>query len=291
MLSLNAYAKINLGLEVLRKRPDGYHDINTVFLRIGLHDVLSIDAGTEPTSPQEISVSCLPSLGIAQEQNLAYKAAEQLRQAYSIRAGAKITIHKHIPNGAGLGGGSSDAAAVLRGLCSLWGIDINDAKVFAIAEGLGSDVPYFLQQGAALAQGKGEELSYFRCVPSAPWYILLVFPDVHVSTPQAYANLHVHEEGRSGRALRDIVLMACYEKAHLQNYLVNDFERVIFAKYPQIADVKAQLYEAGAFFALMSGSGSSVYGLFDDETQALKAALHFRKYRCFVCPIAGEETV
>lgn len=275
MPHISSFAKINLGLEVLRKRDDGFHDINTIFARISLSDAITIE------TDNQLQCFCAPQLGITQEQNLAYKAVEQYNKAFPNTEAAKITIRKHIPNGAGLGGGSSNAAYVLRSLCKRDGIEPTSPKILEIATKLGSDVPYFLDDGVAVATSKGEELSYFTC--SIPYHVLLVFPALHVSTPWAYSQLHVHPEGKSAKPLRDILLMGISDPLHLREYCSNDFEKPVFGHFPRLAEIKKSLYDTGAVFALMSGSGSSVYGLFTTQAEALKAACTFSQEQTYVC--------
>lgn len=280
-----AYAKINIGLEVLRKREDGYHDINSLFTRVSLHDTIVV------SNSEKMECVTIPSLGIPQEDNLAYRAGMALKNTLGINQNAKITIHKHIPNGAGLGGGSSDCASVLKALCKLWQIDIESPEIISqlheIASRLGSDVPFFLGKGSALAESRGESLYYFPI--DIPYKVLLVFPDIHVSTHWAYKQLNIHTEGKRGRAFRDILLMGLLNPIHLRDYCVNDFERVVFGEYPAIKAIKEQLYQCSADFALMSGSGSTVFGFFKDEENALDACLHFPSMRTYLCDVLGNE--
>jgi 4-diphosphocytidyl-2-C-methyl-D-erythritol kinase len=280
-----AYAKINIGLEVLRKREDGYHDINSLFTRVSLHDTIVV------SNSDFMECVTIPSLGIPQEENLAYKAGMALKNTFGINQNAKITIHKHIPNGAGLGGGSSDCASVLKALCKLWQIDLDSPQTIIqlheIASKLGSDVPFFLGKGSAIAESRGESLYYFPI--EIPYKVVLVFPDIHISTPWAYKQLNVHTEGKRGRAFRDILLMGLLNPIHLRDYCVNDFERVVFEEHPTIKGIKEQLYQVSADFALMSGSGSTVFGFFKDEEKALNACLHFPSMRTYLCDVLGNE--
>ncbi len=270
-----AHAKLNLGLQVMRRRPDGYHDINTVFVRIPLADEIEIlpSAG--------ISCQTRPDLGIPQESNLAYRAAELLRERFNIDSGASISIIKNIPHGGGLGGGSSDAASVLLALNEMWGIGAPAEELRAIGLQLGSDVPFFLSEGAAVACGRGEVLDYFQF--ALPYSVLLVFPDIHVSTAWAYQSLAQEGFGRPEIDFKKCLIGPVASSDMLKDCLVNDFELPVFAKHPEIGMIKKKLYEAGAVFALMSGSGSTVFALFDDVNNIKTAQMSLNNYRTFYC--------
>jgi 4-diphosphocytidyl-2-C-methyl-D-erythritol kinase len=271
-----APAKINLGLEVLRKRADGFHDINTVFARILLSDEISI------TPSEHLSCQSDPSLGIPQESNLAYRVADLLRKKYSIASGAEIFIKKNIPSGGGLGGGSSDAATVLNALNSLWAINAPTSELSSIALEIGSDVPFFLEPGtAAVALGRGEQLSYFDY--ELKQKILLVFPDVQIPTQWAYESLNMGTTHKPATNFKSIILQSETDPLALRSGLTNDFEPVVFSKHPEIARIKEKLYTMGAIFASMSGSGSTVYGLFDNSDSIKIALDSLNNYRTFHC--------
>ncbi|MBS1912203.1 MAG: 4-(cytidine 5'-diphospho)-2-C-methyl-D-erythritol kinase [Bacteroidetes bacterium] len=273
-LHLRAPAKINLGLEVIRRRPDGYHDINTVFATVDVCDRISL----RPRLDGEITlrVSGNPELESG-ASNLCVRAAAALRQRLgNPRLGVDIVLEKHIPMGAGLGGGSSDAAAVLRGASELWGArELENGDLEEIGLQLGSDVPFFISGGIAHARGRGERL---RPVAIAlPYVALLVNPGIHISTPWAYARI-----ARTGeRAETDLVSLlerSAADPSVLSKELGNDFEPAAFETYPLLGAIKEALYRAGAQVALMSGSGATMFGLFGTLGQAQVAARSFADY-------------
>ncbi len=220
---------------------------------------------------------------VPQENNLAMKAARILQQEFHIEDGAKITIDKHIPTGAGLGGGSSDAAHVLKGLSRLWSIEADETHLRGLARQLGADVPFFLGHGAAIATGIGDQLQYFK--HDLQLSVLLVYPQVEVSTAWAYSSLSVSETSKSPTALREVLEKNVHNIANLKSLIRNDFEPVVFESYPALRDIRDQLYRSGALLANMSGSGSTIFGLFESVTGACESALNFPQYRCFVAEI------
>jgi len=272
-LKLESYAKINLGLRILDPRPDGYHDIATVLTPVHPCDEITL------TPAPEISMTCdNPNLA-SDGSNLCIRAAELVRSRFGAREGVRIDVKKRIPIGAGLGGGSSNAAAVLRGVLQLWSIDVADDVRGSLAASLGSDVPFFLRNGTAAITGRGETVEYFDL--DIPYWILVVYPRIHCSTAWAYAELdkeraHSHRTQRGGEfSLKDDLQRVITSVRELNSLLKNDFEPVVTRVYPVIHDVKQRLCDQGAVFAQMSGSGSSVYGLFENETHAQSARSHF----------------
>lgn len=273
---LRAYAKINLGLMVMGRRPDGYHDIATIFHRIDLFDEITLSAAadirvdsTDPAAPGDSSNTC-------------FTAARLLQERLGETAGVRCRVSKRIPVGAGLGGGSSDAATLLCGLPALWGRAVDGATLRDLAIAVGSDVPYFLSSGSAFATGRGEILEYFAL--DLPFAICVCYPNVPVATSWAYAQVQPRS-GSSGD-LRSALEEGIQTPALLQGSLVNDFEDAVTARYPEIAQVKASFRTSGSVFASMSGTGSSVYGFFPDLQTALDAAraCRARGYRAFVTP-------
>ncbi len=265
--NVRAPAKINLGLEVLRRRDDGYHDINTVFATLDFGDDLllrwrhdgRVVCGVEGDDGLE-----------ADERNLAVRAAMLLGRLVGTDApGVEIVLRKRIPVGAGLGGGSSDAAAVLRALPRLWQVDVPANSLHSIALELGSDVPFFLHGGFARATSRGERLEPLHL--RLPWTVLLVNPGIHVPTGWAYSTLGI----RPDRVASDFVAalrQGLVEPATLSGALSNDFERSIFAAHPRLAALKREIASLGALFTSMSGSGATMYGLFDTPDAAAHAA-------------------
>lgn len=270
-----AYAKINLGLRILEKRPDGYHNIETVFQRIDLFDEIEL------SSSSTIKVVSTSDEVPGDESNICHKAARLLRNHLGISGGVCISINKKIPVGAGLGGGSSDAATVLRVLPAFWNRSIDEASLRTFALQLGSDVPYFLGNGSALGRGRGEILEYFPL--DLPYFILLCNPNIHVSTSWAYS---MAKPGNPAQeiSLKDILLKHKADPSRLEEMLRNDFEPAVFREYPAIEEVKNEMLKHGACFASMSGSGSSVFGFFESEANAGEAAGRFRSqgYRTFL---------
>ena len=274
MLTLKAYAKINLGLHILRLREDGYHELETVFHRIDLFDEVTL--GLSDT----LSIECIPAGLPTDERNLCYRAAQLLRRHLARDNGVHIRLRKNIPAGAGLGGGSSDAAASLLGLNRLWRANVPFERLRSIALELGSDVPYFLKGGSACATGRGEILDYFDL--HVPHWIVVVYPNVVISTAWAYRHLGevprpkaAHRFGASHISLKDIVLNVMHDPRRLGNLLRNDFEPLVLGTYQPVDRIKRVLEDAGAGLARLSGSGSAVYGLFPDEGKARSAAKLF----------------
>jgi 4-diphosphocytidyl-2-C-methyl-D-erythritol kinase len=271
MTTLRTYAKINLGLRILGQRPDGYHDIETVFHRVHPFDDLTLEHSS--TIEMKSNLPYLPT----DERNLCIRAAQILRTQAGVKDGVKISLQKNIPVGAGLGGGSSDAATTLVGLKQFWNLNVSLKELHAIAMQIGSDVPYFLSAGSAYATGRGEILEYFDL--KLPYWIVVAYPDVHVSTAWAYQAIHdptlKHKPDFGLEAcatpLKEIVHEHLKSPEQLNRLLHNDFEPVVLHKYESIAFTKVSMYAAGAVFAQMSGSGSALYGLFADEATATTA--------------------
>ena len=281
MTTLRTYAKINLGLRILQQRSDGFHNIETIFHRVHPFDDLTLEH-----SPAILLKSDVPYLPV-DERNLCVRAAQLLQKHAGVRDGVSISLQKNIPVGAGLGGGSSDAAATLLGLTKLWNLTLTQNELLDIALRIGSDVPYFLQSGSAYATGRGEILEYFDF--TLPYWIVVAYPDVHVSTAWAYRSLHdptlKHKPDFTpeiqATSLKQILLENINAPEKLNVLLHNDFEPVVLHKYESIAFTKVSMYAAGAVFAQMSGSGSAVYGLFADEATAT-AAMQKLGTRCKV---------
>ncbi len=272
-LRITAPAKINLGLEVLRRRSDGYHDINTVFAAIDLCDEIRLSPRADGRVLCRVEGARELKAG---EKNLCVRAARLLQHRDGAgERGIDITLVKRIPIGAGLGGGSSDAAAVLRGASLLWEIPIGADELMRMALELGSDVPFFLRGGTAHAALRGEQLTPVDL--PLPYTVLLVNPGIHISTPWAYRTI-----GRTGeRPATDLIeglRQGVADPARLSSALVNDFEDGIFAEYPRLRKIKESLYSAGAVLALMSGSGSTMLGLFCDPNSAAAAQGRFNAY-------------
>jgi len=270
-----AYAKINLGLIILDRRPDGYHSIETVFHRIDLSDEISF--APAPDTFLITDDQTLPT----DDRNICLKAALLLRQELGIREGVSITLRKKIPAGAGLGGGSSDAGTVLRHLPMFWGRSVEPATLGRLALLLGSDVPYFLRGGTAFAHGRGEVLEYFPL--DVPYSILVCYPNIHVSTSWAYQSLPEHRVVPR-IDLQGLLRAGMGEPVRLVNGLRNDFEPFVFSGFPEIMRVKEAMMRGGAEYASLSGSGSAVYGLFSNASFARELSAYFlaRGYQAFI---------
>lgn len=259
-LTLQAPAKVNYLLEVIRRRPDGYHDLRMVMQRVNLCDTITITLTETP----DISVNCGKKGVPDGPGNIAWKAARAMLDLTDSGQGAIIDITKNIPVAAGLGGGSSDAATVLMGMNELLDLRLSEQRLMEIGVTLGADVPFFIFRKTALAEGIGEELSPMPPMPGA--WVLLVNPGVHVSTAWVYRSLQL--TNRTGldklpelfRSVEDIC-----------SIFANDLEAVTIPAFPVIAEIKETMLREGATGAMMSGSGPTVFGLFRDRESAERA--------------------
>ena len=250
---VRALAKINLDLRVLGKRPDGFHELRTIFQTVSLADTLEIAY----TKGRRTEISLIDDLHI--KDNLVIRAARLLMEAMRVTGRVEMRLTKRIPMGAGLGGGSSDAAAVLLALPALVGRNLDLPKLSAIGEQLGSDVPFFLLGGTAVGIGRGTEL--FPLPDAPPLEGLLAAPGVHVNTAQAYRDLSPRLTTELQQNKIFSFQAVTWDSTSLASAR-NDFESVVFAQHPKLARLKKQLVKAGATAALMSGSGSALFGLF-----------------------------
>ncbi len=261
LLTLKSHAKVNIGLQVLDRRKNGFHNIHTIFQELDFHDTVileKIDFGCELTSndmdfPLDSTNTCA-------------KAYAMIREQFHDLDGIKIHVEKNIPQGAGLGGGSSNGATVLKGINELYELGLSVADLQDIGKRLGADVPFFIRGGIQLGEGIGEKLSPINV--KLDFSILLVIPPVFISTAWAYKELKYGLEGIVEKAKfadlfrRDIIPFGLFK---------NDFERIVIPAHPKIGEIKDTLLENGAKFASLSGSGSTVFGMFDEDTAA-KAA-------------------
>jgi 4-diphosphocytidyl-2-C-methyl-D-erythritol kinase len=265
--TLPSFAKINLVLRVLGKRDDGFHELCTVFQSVSLHDDLSFEK-----NPKLSLTSSDPSIP-TNDSNLIIAAANLLRVRYQIDSGAAIHLEKRIPSPGGLGGGSSNAAVALIGLTSLWNIPVAADDLAEIAQQLGSDVPYFLHGGTALGTGRGEKIEAMDDFPAK--FLAIVTPDIDLSTRPVFEALNAPNLTKdASKSILNVCRFDPKSVDFLQTALKNDLESVVFAAFPEVERVKQTLLELGAVYAGMSGSGASVFAIFDkDETRqtALKA--------------------
>ncbi|MDE6875928.1 MAG: 4-(cytidine 5'-diphospho)-2-C-methyl-D-erythritol kinase [Lachnospiraceae bacterium] len=268
-IQVKAYAKINLGLDVLHKRPDGYHEVRMVMQTIRLFDKLIIKMTHTPGIAIKTNLSYLP----CDENNLIYRAASLFFKATNEKPGIHVTLDKHIPVAAGLAGGSSDAAATLTALNELYHTGFSLAELQEFGVRLGADVPYCLLQGAALSEGIGELLTPLPAPPSA--YCLIVKPPISVSTRYVYEHLALDTAPHPDI---DALLsaLAAGSLPALAAALGNTLESVTIPLHPEIAKIKQQLVDLGALGALMSGSGPTVFALFSDRQTAEHAFYHFK---------------
>lgn len=280
-ITLPAFAKINFVLRVLGRRSDGFHEIRTVFQTITLCDHLTF----EETNEDRLELSCdEPDIPV-DESNLVHRAAALLRRRYGVRRGARIHLQKRIPAMAGLGGGSSNAAVTLLGLVELWNIRASKRELVRLGAELGADVPFFLTGGTALGKGLGTEVTPLGDIGAK--HLLVVMPSVQVSTAEAYRALNSPALTKENETFILPVSRANAQlEDSLEDILHNDFESVIFDSQPEIERAKALLLGAGARGALMAGSGSSVFGIFDSREarhcayDALKSEVNWRIYEC-----------
>ncbi len=269
-----APAKINLGLHVLRRRGDGYHDVETVMVPIGWADEL------RATAAPALTLSCSDPALPTDDRNLVMRAARALAQRVGMVRGAALELDKRVPYGAGLGGGSSDAAATLLALVDLWDAGLDGQALHALAADLGSDVPFFLESRAALAMGRGDVL---RPIDSGDSYVLpydlvVAVPPVRVATVDAYRMVTPRVTGRPD--LVSVVLSNDLQR--WKRELANDFQAPVAAAYPEVSVALAALDSLGADYAALSGSGSAVFGVFGSAGSAAAAGAAMREAGCTV---------
>ncbi len=263
-IRVKAYAKVNLSLDVLKRRADGYHDVRMIMQTIDLYDDLAV----QKTKEQGISITANLKFLPVDENNLIYKAAKLFLDTCGISEGIAVDLKKHIPVAAGMAGGSTDAAAVLYSMNELFQTELSLSQLMEIGVKIGADVPYCLMQGTALAEGIGEKLTKLPSMVKCP--VLAAKPGIHVSTAFVYGNLNLEQVVHP-----DIdAQIAAMEKQDLKavaGHMGNVLESVTISKYPVVEKIKRCMKENGALNALMSGSGPTVFGLFEEEKTA-KAA-------------------
>ena len=260
--SAEAPAKINLGLRILRKREDGYHDLETGMIAIGLADKITVGHA------EGLTMSCTDPALPTDDSNLCLKAANTIRERFAVDAGAHIHLDKRIPSGAGLGGGSSDAATTMRLLADLWSLDISDDLMREMSNDFGSDIAFFVSGEPAVATGIGTTLTSLKLPESVSGlWVGVVHSGVHVSTGDAYSGCVPREN--QGEPIADILTGS--DPLEWSDTLENDFEGTVFKLHPSLADLKRSLTTDGAIYAAMSGSGSAVFGLFSSHRAAIQA--------------------
>ncbi len=261
-----AYAKINLGLDVLRRRPDGYHEVKMIMQTVNIWDVLTFEKSDIPGISLTVNKEELPT----SKDNLIYRAAQLVMDTYEISQGVEITLEKNIPIAAGMAGGSTDAAAVFHGLNELFDLNMSLEEMQKLGVKIGADVPYCIMGGTALSEGIGEILSELPSPPAC--YLVVAKPDINVSTKYVYENLHANEL----KVHPDIDgMIEAIKNGSLEGItkrMGNVLETVTIAKYPIIEEIKEIMKQEGAENALMSGSGPTVFGIFNKEEDAKAAA-------------------
>jgi 4-diphosphocytidyl-2-C-methyl-D-erythritol kinase len=279
-VKIPAFAKINLRLEILGKRPDGYHELRTIFQTVSLHDDLKLKRAKKAGIVLRVEGNAALS-GEPVENNLVYRAVQALQKELQDDGGVEIELKKRIPAGRGLGGGSSDAAASMIGYLKLSGKKVSAERLLEMGAALGADVPFFLCGGRALGIGRGDEI--YPLPDIAPKSILIVSPaDIHVPTPDAYRWLNAPELTKSAEnsKLWKFCALSWSERG---TGLLNDFEGAVFQHHPRLDSIKRDLLRRGASEALLAGSGSAVIGVFPSPAKARRAAVGFTHDQTFVC--------
>jgi 4-diphosphocytidyl-2-C-methyl-D-erythritol kinase len=262
-------AKINLGLRILEKRTDGYHDIETIFYPIALSDALEFVVLSGKASEDELAITGI-NIRTRPEKNLVIRAIRRLRTTYPVPL-LKIHLHKAIPAGAGLGGGSSDAACIIKSINKCFRFSITEAGLKNIALELGSDCPFFLNPVPSVATGRGEVLKTVSPILEG-YHIILLNPGFLISTREAYHNCRPERQEAS---LEQLVASPVSEWRKL---IVNDFEDFVFKVYPQVGELKKALYKSGAVYSSMTGSGSTVYGIYEGKPKITERLKKFIVY-------------
>lgn len=264
IFSLKAYAKINLGLDVLRRLDNGYHEVKMIMQTVGIYDELTF-------TPKDEGIVITTDNGElpTDDGNLIYKAAKMMMDKYNVEKGIHIHLQKNIPIAAGMAGGSTDAAAAFRGVNRMFGLGASEEELKQMAVKVGADVPYCLMGGTALSEGIGEVLSLLPATPQC--FVLIAKPDINVSTKFVYENLHANElkEHPDIDGMVEAIKSGSLEGVITR--LGNVLETVTVKKYPIIEQIKENIHENGALGVLMSGSGPTVFGLFEDKNKATMA--------------------
>ena len=277
-----AFAKINLRLDILGKRADGYHELRTIFQTLSLHD----DIRLHPSKRPGISLTIQGNASLASEpvqKNLVYRSVEAIKHKLKIAGGVEIRLRKRIPSGGGLGGGSSDAVAAMLGYLQLTKKKLPTAQLMEIAAALGADVPFFLFGGRALGVNRGDEVYPLQDVPKM--HLLVVVPqEIRVPTPDAFHWVNAKPLGLTKPAIDPKLFQFCALSWSAQgNGLSNDFEGPVFRRHPRLAQIKRVLLQKGATEASLAGSGSAVFGIFPSPAMARRAAVGFPHDQTFVC--------
>lgn len=283
-MRLRALAKINLGLDILRKREDGYHEVRMIMQTIQMYDVLEIRRVKKPGISLSVNYPYIPN----DERNLVYKAAKLLMDEFQVKSGVDIRLEKFIPFAAGMAGGSSDAAAALVGINRLFKLGLSEKDLMDRAVNIGADVPYCVMRGTALAEGIGEKLTRITPVPDC--FVLIGKPGINVSTKAAYESLQLDKITTHPDIDGMIKDIECGNLLAMTEKMGNVFEPGIIGKYPVIGEIKELMEAHGALKAMMSGSGPTVFGIFDDRKKMEAAAAALRESRLAKTVFATEVT-
>ena len=270
-MKLRALAKINLGLDVTGKREDGYHEVRMVMQTIQMYDQLEIKERKEPGIRLKTNLPFLP----CNDGNLVYKAANLLMDEFDLKEGVQITLNKHIPVAAGLAGGSSNAAAVLFGINRMFSLGLSQKELMERGVTLGADVPYCVMRGTVLAEGIGEILTPLPACPKC--HVLIAKPPISVSTKLVYEKLDSHEIEDHPDIDGIIDGLKAHDIEKVASSMGNVLEKVTIEEYPVIEQIKNVMKEHGALNAMMSGSGPTVFGIYDSKEKARKAAAKIRE--------------
>ena len=283
-LELKALGKINLGLDVLGRRENGYHDVRMIMQTIHLYDRVEIKKTRSPHIHVETNLYYLP----VNEDNLVYRAAKLMKDEFQIKEGVRIVLQKFIPVAAGMAGGSSDAAAALVGINRLFKLGLSEKDLMDRAVNIGADVPYCVMRGTALAEGIGEKLTRITPVPDC--FVLIGKPGINVSTKAAYESLQLDKITTHPDIDGMIKDIECGNLLAMTEKMGNVFEPGIIGKYPVIGEIKELMEAHGALKAMMSGSGPTVFGIFDDRKKMEAAAAALRESRLAKTVFATEVT-
>lgn len=274
MIRLKAYAKINIGLDVIRKREDNYHEVRMIMQTIDLYDKLVMKEIKDDKIVIKTNLSYLPT----NENNLVYKAVRLIKNQFHINSGVLIHLEKHIPVAAGMAGGSADCAAALKGMNKLFRLGLSEKELMEIGVSLGADVPYCIMGGTALSEGIGEILTPLSPMPMC--HVLIVKPSMHISTKFVYENLNI-QGLKSHPDIDGIITSIQQNDLHgIASRLENVLETVTIASYPVLGEIKKAIVQKGGLGALMSGSGPAIFGLFDNPfaaRDARKAIRHMNR--------------
>lgn len=277
MLKINGYSKINLSLDVLSKREDGYHNLQMIMQSLELHDEITLERISSG-----IVIDCNAMYVPANSSNIAYKAAEMMMRENALSCGIKISIKKNIPVAAGLAGGSTDAAAVIKGMNSMFGLNKSQQELMMLGKTIGADVPYCIMGGTALAEGIGERLTKLKPLSNIP--VILVKPRIGVSTAWVYGNLNINEIKDRPQTDRIIEAVNTQDIKFISKNMKNVLESVTIKKYSIINDIRERLVNLGASGSMMSGSGPTVFGIFEDKQMAESAfnSLKHSEHECIL---------